>query len=90
MMHWYGGGMGWWGAMGAVLVVALFWALVLGSVIVLVRYLVDGHISRRDMPLESTAPAAILAARFARGEISESEYRDRLAVLRETRRSTTP
>ena len=36
MMHWYGDGMGWWGAIGAVLLVALFWALVLGSVVVLV------------------------------------------------------
>ena len=47
MMHWYGGGMGWWGAVGVVLLVALFWALVLGSVVVLVRYLVDGHNSAR-------------------------------------------
>ena len=90
MMHWYGGGMGWWGAVGVVLLVALFWALVLGSVVVLVRYLVDGHNSRRDVPLESTSPADILAARFARGEIGESEYRDRLAVLREAHRFTTP
>jgi putative membrane protein len=29
------------------------------------------------------SPEQILAARFARGEISETEYRDRLAVLRD-------
>lgn len=30
-----------------------------------------------------TSPEQLLAARFARGEINENEYRDRLAVLRD-------
>jgi putative membrane protein len=62
---------------------------VLGSVVVLVRYLVDVRLPRHDVPPESPTPADIVAARFARGEISESEYRDRLAVLREAHRITT-
>jgi PPE-repeat protein len=34
---------------------------------------------------ETTSPEQILAIRFARGEINETEYRDRLAVLHDTR-----
>lgn len=34
------------------------------------------------------APEEILAARFARGEIDEDEYRQRLEALRETRRTS--
>jgi PPE-repeat protein len=36
---------------------------------------------------ETTSPEQILAIRFARGEINESEYRDRLAVLHEYTRA---
>ena len=37
------------------------------------------------------SPEQILAARFARGEISETKYRDRLAVLRDhSRQSRNP
>ena len=34
-------------------------------------------------PAAAPSPEQILAARFARGEISETKYRDRLAVLRD-------
>ena len=39
-----------------------------------------------EVPFGSVSPADVLATRFAWGEISESEYRDRLTVLREAGR----
>ena len=67
----------WWG--GGLMM--LLWALiVVGLVVVLSR-----AFDRRA----SSDPAAdaehVLAARFARGEIDETEYRARLAVLKERR-----
>jgi putative membrane protein len=50
----------------------LVWALIIVCVIALVRYL------RRSTP----AAEEMLAERFARGEINEQEYRERLDVLR--------
>ncbi|QZY46091.1 MULTISPECIES: SHOCT domain-containing protein [Mycolicibacterium] len=79
MMVWYGGHMGWWGyaAMGIGMVV--FWALIIGGIVVLVRLSIGGTTAPAQPP--ATAEQ-ILAARFARGEIDEAEYRDRLAALR--------
>lgn len=54
----------------------IFWTLVTGLVIFLIR-----QRTRDRNP--GAAAQAILAERFARGEISEQEYRERLAVLRD-------
>lgn len=86
MMYWYGHDMGWWGFVGMAILTAVFWVLVIGSLVALVKYLTDHKHTQREMPYESVSPADVLAARFARGEISESEYRDRAAVLREAGR----
>jgi putative membrane protein len=83
-MFWYDQKMGWgWAGMGIGMV--LFWALLITGVVALVVY-TTGDRQDRQIPPEATStasPEQVLAARFARGEIDETEYRNRLAVLRE-------
>ena len=78
MMFWYGHAMGWWGYVGMAIAMAVFWILAIGSIAALIKYLLDGG-PDREKP--GSTPADVLAGRFARGDISEMEYRDRLAVL---------
>ena len=57
----------------------LFWALVIFGVIALVRFL-----ARNDQPKATQAtPEQLLAERFARGEIDEHDYHQRLDTLRD-------
>jgi len=81
-MMYYGDHMSAWGWFAMSLGTVLFWALVITAIVLLVRYLRTGPSS--DAP---RAPEQVLAERFARGEIDETEYRDRLAALRGTVRS---
>jgi putative membrane protein len=81
MMNWSDYHMGWWGYAWMGVGMAVFWALVVVAIIAVVRFVADDR--RMDVP-PPTAPASaeqILAGRFARGEVSEMEYRERLAVL---------
>jgi len=73
------GMMGGWGWINAAFSL-IFLALIIGGVIWLVRRL-D---TNRTTPTSSTAGSAeaILAERYARGEIDEQEYQQRLTVLR--------
>ena len=85
MMFWYDHNMGWWGwdAMGVGMV--LFWALLIAGIVALIAY-TTGDWQDRQIPPETTStasPEQVLAARFARREINQTEYRDRLAVLRD-------
>ncbi len=67
---------GWFGVVGGILWL-LFWAAVIVVGIVLLRrYL-------RSRPQVGDPAVAVLGERYARGEINEDEYRQRLAVLRE-------
>jgi putative membrane protein len=81
MMYWYGPGMGGWGYALMALSMLLFWGLIIGAIVALVRYLRDAG---PTSPAVTTpkSPEQILADRFARGEIDEEEYQRRLAVLR--------
>ena len=66
---------------GFVLVTAgtvLSWALIIFGVMVVVRYLTGGRDRRREV---RPIPDELLAERFARGEIDEPEYRQRLDAL---------
>ena len=82
MMFWYGHGMGWWGYAGMGIGMVLFWALLIAGIVALVRYTAtDRQIP--PFPTQPPGPEQVLAGRFARGEISETEFRDRLAVLRD-------
>lgn len=51
----------------------LFWLLVIGGGFYLVS---------RRMKMNGGGPEQLLAERYARGEIDEEEYRERLSVLR--------
>ena len=76
MMGQYGNGMSGWGPVLMTAGNVLVWALIIACVIALVRYL------RRSTPTDRSAAEELLAERFARGEIDEQEYRERLDVLR--------
>lgn len=72
---WHDGG---WG----VLWMVLSWAVIVAIVVFAVRALSPGSTDRSG----NVDPRAILDERFARGEISEQEYRERRRVLEEARR----
>ncbi|TGD89978.1 SHOCT domain-containing protein [Mycolicibacterium sp. CH28] len=84
MMFWYDHGMGGWGYAGMAIGMVLFWILVIVGIVALVRSIV-GAPGARALPASlpsHESPGQVLAARFARGEIDEAEYQQRLAVLR--------
>lgn len=65
----------------------LFWSLIIVGIIViivgiivLIRFTAAPKIGPTAHP---PTPEQVLADRFARGEISDTEYRDRLTVLRD-------
>ena len=79
-MMFYDHDMGWWGYASMGFGMVLFWVLLIFGTIVLIR------MSTRDGDRRVTPPSSaeqVLAERFAHGEISETEYRDRLLVLRD-------
>ena len=84
-MFWYDHNMGWWGYAGMGIGMVLFWAVLILGIAALVRFTVGDRQPRSFAPPQS--PEQVLAERFARGEINETEYRDRLAVLRDHARS---
>jgi len=83
-MHWsYSGS--WWAWSLMALVMAAFWALVIWGVMWLLR-----STSRPSGPGPTERSAeAVLAERFATGEIDEAEYRSRLEALRATGTGST-
>lgn len=68
-LHW-----GWW-LLWAVIVALLVWALARG---------LSGWGKREAPRSDPDSAEAILRSRFARGEISEEEFREREKVLRES------
>jgi putative membrane protein len=80
MMGWYvGDHMTGWGWVGMSLSSLLFIAgLVLGGLL-LIRYT-----RQQDPPNESHSPEQILAEGSARGDLSEEQYRQQVATLRDT------
>ena len=88
MMFWSDHDMGGWGYAGMAIGMVLFWALIIVGIIALIRFTTSAT-QTRDTPQflpYSESPEQLLAARFARGEIDESEYQQRLTVLRATPR----
>jgi len=81
MMYW-GSGMGGFGYLFMAVSMLLFWGLLIAGVVLLVRY-VGGD--RRPVPpaapVTGPDPRSVLAERFARGDITEDDYRQRLKVL---------
>jgi putative membrane protein len=79
MMYW-GNGMGGWGYVLMTVSMLLFWGLLLAGVVLLVRYV--GSDRRPPAPPPTGPdPRTVLAERFARGDINEDDYRQRLKVL---------
>lgn len=81
-MFWYDhNNMNGWGVAGMSIGMVLFWGLIIATFVVLIRLS-----TRPDQPPRPAAgpPTAeeLLAQRFARGEIDEKEYVDRLTALR--------
>lgn len=78
MMYWFGNDISGWGFTLMIASMVLFWGLLITGCMFLIRS------SRRP---EHPTPEQILAQRFARDEINEGEYRDRLTALRGSTRS---
>jgi putative membrane protein len=78
VIMYYGDHMSGWGWFGMVASAVLFWAVVITAIVLLIRYL---NQTRQSSP-PSPTPEQLLAERFARGEIDETEYQQRLATLR--------
>jgi putative membrane protein len=81
MMYWYGSGMSGWGYALMTISMVLFWGAVIAGIVLLVRHLSRGGQQTPAPPSQPATPEQLLAGRFARGEIDEEEYRQRLAVL---------
>jgi putative membrane protein len=83
MMFWFDHDMSGWGYTGMAVGMVLFWALVIAGIVALVRFTAGPSQAGPgpSYPAYSASPEQLLAARFARGEIDEAEYHQRLAVL---------
>jgi putative membrane protein len=85
-MMWYSAdGWGWLGWILMTVGMVAFWALVITAIVLVIRYVTT---SRGPAASPASIPGQVraedvLAQRFARGEIDENEYRQRLASLRE-------
>ncbi len=85
-MMWYDHDMGWWGYAGMGIGMVLFWALIIVGIIALIRVSMGSGSSTAGVgaaPRQHARPEEILADRFARGEIDEVDYQNRLRLLRE-------
>ena len=84
MMWWYGNGMGGAGYLLMTVGNVLLWALLVLGVVALLRH-------GRSAAATRSRPTAqeLLAERFARGEITDQEYRAGLGVLHEGLRAGT-
>ncbi|MCV7346075.1 SHOCT domain-containing protein [Mycolicibacterium rhodesiae] len=73
-----------WGYAGMVIGMVLFWALIIIGIVALIRSSTGATQagSIPQFPPYTESPEQVLAARYARGEIDDTEYRQRLAVLR--------
>jgi len=88
MMMWYAGnGWGWAGWILMAVGMVAFWGLVITALVLLIRYLASPRGTTANPPPAFTQTRAedLLAERFARGEIDDDEYRQRLESLRENR-----
>ena len=82
MMYWYGNDIGGWGIAIMVISMTLFWGAVILGIVLLARAVGNKPQNRGELTTLGRAEST-LAERFARGEIDDVEYRNRLATLRE-------
>ncbi len=81
MMHWYSHDINGWGYALMTISMLAFWGLVIFGVILLVRRPNDSTPSDRRQTTAGT-PEQQLAGRYARGEIDQREFTNRLDALR--------
>jgi putative membrane protein len=84
-MFWYDD-MSWWGYAGMGIGMVLFWALLIAGIVALGVFATGDRATPQAPPTDPASAEQILAARIARGDINETEYRDRIAVLRDDAR----
>lgn len=86
MMMWYGGnGWGWGGWILMTVLMVVFWALVITAVVLAIRYLTSPRGTGATRAARPGSAEDLLAERYARGEITDDEYQQRLTVLRQHR-----
>lgn len=83
MMYW-DGNMGAWGYILMVVSFILFWGAIIAALVVFARSM-SGTGRRNGRGAGFGGPEDVLAERFARGEIDETEYTARLTALRRAR-----
>lgn len=81
MMYWLDSDAGGWAYILMAVTMVGFWALVVTGVILLVRGIGRSE-ERAELKTAPATPEELLAQRFARGDIDEVEYDDRLSALR--------
>lgn len=89
MMFWSDHDMSGWGYAGMVIGMVLFWVLIIVGIIALIRYTTGAtqtRVTATPHYRDYETPEQVLACRFARGEIDDTEYRNRLEVLHSTSR----
>ena len=74
---------GWGGWILMAVLMAVFWAIVITLVALAIRYLTVDR--QRSAGPSASQAEVLLAERYARGEIDDDEYRQRMALLREHR-----
>lgn len=89
MMFWYGSGMSGWGYALMTIGMVLFWGGVIFGIVMLVRHLGRSG-EHTAASAQRPAPEQLLAERFARGEISEQEFQQRMAALRAAGQAQAP
>jgi putative membrane protein len=82
MMFWDGNGLGGWGYALMTISMVLFWALLIAGVVALIRATGRDNRGSVGQVAQSPGPEEVLAQRYARGEIDQDEYHQRLDVLR--------
>lgn len=78
----YDHGVSGWGWAAMSLHMVLVWGLVIAVIVLIVRTLTKTSAQPHSGPEASASADRLLAERFARGEIDEDEYRQRLAIPR--------
>jgi putative membrane protein len=79
MMYWYNGSSGW-GYVLMIVSMVLFWGLVIAGIVFVARWAGSDRETPQS-PSRAEDPRQVLAERYARGEIDEADYRQRLKVL---------
>jgi putative membrane protein len=81
MMFWYGHDMSGWGYALMTIGMVVFWVLVIGGFVALVRSIATNPGFSNPPPQAGATPQQVLADRYARGEIDDEEYTRRLKIL---------